>query len=73
MGTRNWRQLLDRYQAQWIFIRPNNPLSAKLEKSDTWALAYSDAEAKIFKRSSANTNTQQEDPMPDTVNFADLW
>jgi hypothetical protein len=50
-GKNGWRELLDSYHIDWVFLYPSNPLCHLLELEPGWNAIYQDSAAKIFQRS----------------------
>jgi hypothetical protein len=52
-GSRQWRELLDRYQVRWVLMPVDSPLSSLLRESPDWRADYDDGLAIIFSRPEA--------------------
>jgi hypothetical protein len=50
LGTRQWREPLDRYQVKWVLMPTDSPLSSLLRQSQDWRVEYDDGLAMIFLR-----------------------
>ncbi|MBZ5553873.1 MAG: hypothetical protein LAO21_14210 [Acidobacteriia bacterium] len=48
--TGNWREVFNRYQIQWVFIRPNLPLRLVLDADQEWERLLLDEHCAIFRR-----------------------
>ena len=53
LGTRLWREPLDRYQVKWVLMPTDSPLSSVLRETGDWRIAYDDGLAILFSRSKA--------------------
>jgi hypothetical protein len=45
-----WREVLDRYQVDWVMVFPDRPLVAWLEQDSSWQRIYADQTAVVFVR-----------------------
>ena len=45
-----WKEVLERFDIDWILITANSPLSVLLLESDQWSLVYADKVSNIFVR-----------------------
>jgi hypothetical protein len=54
-GNWQWRDILDKYQVQWVLIPVDSPLSSALKESKDWRVEYDDGLAIVFSRSSIGT------------------
>jgi len=52
LGSRQWREPLDRYQVKWVLMPVDSPLSSLLRESPDWRAEYDDGLAMIFSRAS---------------------
>jgi hypothetical protein len=52
LGTRQWREPLDKYQVQWVLMPTDSPLSSLLREDHEWRVDYDDGLAMIFSRES---------------------
>jgi cytochrome b subunit of formate dehydrogenase len=50
LGTRQWREPLDRYQVNWVLMPTDSPLSSLLRESRDWRIDYDDGLAMVFSR-----------------------
>ena len=50
LGTRQWREPLDRYQVKWVLMPADSPLSSLLRESQGWVIDYDDGLAVVFSR-----------------------
>ena len=53
LGTRLWREPLDRYQVKWVLVPTDSPLSSVLRETGDWRVTYDDGLATLFSRSKA--------------------
>jgi hypothetical protein len=54
LGSRQWREPLDRYQVKWVLMPVDSPLSSLLRESDDWRVDYDDGLAIVFSRATAS-------------------
>jgi len=52
LGSRQWREPLDRYQVKWVLMPVDSPLSSLLRESQDWHAEYDDGLAILFSRAS---------------------
>jgi hypothetical protein len=52
LGSRQWREALDRYQVKWVLMPVDSPLSSLLRESHDWRAEYDDGLAILFTRAS---------------------
>jgi hypothetical protein len=52
LGSRQWREPLERYQVKWVLMPTDAPLSSLLRESDDWRIDYDDGLAMVFCRAS---------------------
>jgi hypothetical protein len=52
VGSRQWREPLDRYQVKWVLMPVDSPLSSLLRESHDWRAEYDDGLAILFSRAS---------------------
>jgi hypothetical protein len=52
LGSRQWREPLDRYQVKWVLVPVDSPLSSLLRESHDWRAEYDDGLAILFTRAS---------------------
>jgi hypothetical protein len=45
-----WKEVLDKYEVQWVVVPPRSPLANALKETDGWAVAYDDGVAIVFRR-----------------------
>jgi hypothetical protein len=50
LGRRGWKQLLDHYAIEWVFVTRRDKLGPLLELDPDWQEVYQDPTAMIFKR-----------------------
>ncbi|HEY8671908.1 MAG TPA: hypothetical protein VIL63_13775, partial [Terriglobales bacterium] len=50
LGTRQWREPLDRYQVKWVLMPTDAALSSLLRESSDWRIDYDDGLAMVFSR-----------------------
>ena len=50
LGSRQWREPLERYQVKWVLMPTDAPLSSLLRESDDWRIDYDDGLAMVFSR-----------------------
>ncbi len=50
LGTRQWREPLDRYQVKWVLMPTDAALSSLLRESSDWRIDYDDGLAMVFCR-----------------------
>jgi hypothetical protein len=53
LGSRQWREPLDRYQVKWVLMPVDSPLSSLLRESQDWRADYDDGMAILFSRAGA--------------------
>jgi hypothetical protein len=54
VGSRQWRDPLDRYQAKWVLMPVDSPLSSLLQERHDWQVEYDDGMALVFCRKGAS-------------------
>jgi hypothetical protein len=52
LGSRQWREPLDRYHVKWVLMPVDSPLSSLLRESHDWRAEYDDGLAILFTRAS---------------------
>ncbi len=52
LGSRQWREPLDRYHVKWVLMPVDSPLSSLLRESRDWHAEYDDGLAILFSRTS---------------------
>ena len=50
LGSRQWREPLERYQVKWVLMPTDAPLSSLLRESHDWRIDYDDGLAMVFSR-----------------------
>ena len=45
-----WEEILDRYDVQWVIVRPNRPISLWLDRTAGWDRLYEDGTAIVWVR-----------------------
>jgi hypothetical protein len=50
LGSRQWREPLDKYQVQWVVMPPDSPLSSLLREDHDWQVDYDDGLAMVWQR-----------------------
>ncbi len=50
LAANNWRNLLEKYDVEWIIISPRSRLAQNLEDDTRWSIRYEDSVAIIFTR-----------------------
>jgi hypothetical protein len=50
LGSRQWREPLDRYQVKWVLMPTDSPLSSLLRESQAWRIDFDDGLATVFSR-----------------------
>jgi hypothetical protein len=53
LGSRQWREPLDRYQVKWVLMPVDSALSSLLRESGDWRAEYDDGLAILFTRARA--------------------
>jgi hypothetical protein len=46
----SWKEILDRFDIEWMMITANSPLSVLLLETENWGLVYADKVANVFVR-----------------------
>ena len=54
-----YKELLDKYKIDWIFLAPGAKLPQQLAKAPDWRLLYSDKKSVIYARNSATTEAKE--------------
>jgi hypothetical protein len=49
-AKKGWKDLLDHYQIDWVFLTPENQLSTELERDTGWTTVFKDKTASLFHR-----------------------
>jgi len=55
-----WRQILDKYQIQWVLVPPDIPLAGVLKESSDWRVEFDDGMAIVFSRRGPPQQTNPE-------------
>jgi hypothetical protein len=50
LGSRQWREPLERYQVKWVLMPTDAPLSSLLRENHDWRIEYDDGLAMVFSR-----------------------
>jgi hypothetical protein len=50
LGSRQWRDPLERYQVKWVLMPTDAPLSSLLRENHDWRIEYDDGLAMVFSR-----------------------
>ncbi|MCI0554175.1 MAG: hypothetical protein L0287_24765, partial [Anaerolineae bacterium] len=50
LATNDWRDLLEKYNVEWIIVSPRSPLAQNLERDTGWAIRHEDSLAIIIAR-----------------------